>query len=85
MDFEEADWQFRWMSAPMGETWLVRLYLPSPPPSRIVLAQLAGIAQQTHNVEALEEVVRGWASDHGLVVDRFYAKGAVSVTLRTRE
>jgi hypothetical protein len=79
MDFEEPDGPFRWTSAPLGETWPVKVYLPSPLPSTEELAQLADTAQHAHSVDALEAVMRGWASDQGLVVERFYAKGAVSV------
>ena len=79
MDFEEPDWQFRWTSAPLGETWPVQVYLLSALPLAEDLGRLADRSQQAHSVDSVEGVMLGWASDHDLTLERFYAQGAVSV------
>lgn len=72
---DEPAWTFAWKSAPFGETWPVRMYLPDLRPSSDALAALSDLSQHAHSVDSLRAVIDGWAADHDLVVDRLDAKG----------
>jgi hypothetical protein len=83
------DWEFQWASAPKGDSWPVRMFFlgPVPPPS--ALATLSDLAQQAHDEDALEAVVRAWATYNELTVHRYvsgadhaFPFGAVSVSTR---